>query len=162
MARSRSLFGHQAEGPAQKTAQMKFRLTGPLQKLIEDAAKQHDWAASEEIRRRLAASFHDNLDADDETTRKLMRGVASAAYYTENFGAWHENPFAFQVFRATVLKLIDLFKPPGEPIRPTGVGADFFLGDDGTPETAGSVFAATAALDAGISLPGHLRRKHEG
>ena len=74
------------------------------------------------------------------------------------FGPWHQSRFAFDVFRSAVLALLDLQRPPGEPLRPSDNEiADLYLGEDGTPEAAGRVLAGGAAAAAGIPLPGARR-----
>jgi len=133
---------------------MKFRLAGPLQALIEKAATDHGWRSSEEIRRRLAASFLNDFSLGDDQTRKLMDAIGTVARNVEPpFGAWHQSRFAFDTFRAAVLALIDLHRPGGMPVRPTDNEiADAYLGEDGTPETAGRMIAGGAATAAAIPM----------
>jgi hypothetical protein len=159
----RSLFDGRAESSQAdpKTTQMKFRLAGHLSGLIEKAAAEHGWGASEEIRRRLVGSFLNEPRAEDEETSRLLNAVETIAQNVEPpFGAWHQSRFAFEVFRAAVLALLDLQRPPGEPVRPSGneIG-DLYLGEDGTPEAAGRMLAGSAATAAGIPLPGQRREK---
>ncbi len=164
MARSRPpLFPDRPETAlrAPKTTQMKFRLAGPLQTLIEKAATEHEWGASEEIRRRLAASFLNDFGTGDDQTRKFIHAIQTVADNIEPpFGAWHQSRFAFDTFRAAVLALIDLHRPGGVPVRPADNEiADMYLGEDGTPETAGRMIAGGAATAARIPMPGQRPRQ---
>jgi hypothetical protein len=139
-----------------KAAQIKFRLPVYLRASIESASEQNGWGASEEIRRRLEDSFRHEAAAGDEKTSRLIEAIEIVARnVSPPFGAWHANRFAFDTFRAAVLALIDLRRPSGVPVRPTDNGiADMYLGDDGTPETAGRVIAGAAAVAANIPMPG--------
>jgi hypothetical protein len=139
-----------------KTAQIKFRAPDYLRALIEEAGERQGWGASEEIRRRLEHSFLAENRAGNNETYRLLGAIETVARNTEApFGHWFENRFAFDTFRAAVLALVDLHRPPGVPIRPSDNGiADMFLGDDGTPETAGRMIAGGAAVGAGIPMPG--------
>jgi hypothetical protein len=145
-----------------KSMQMKFRLPDYLREQIEKTRERNGWSASEEIRVRLEHSFIAELQAGDDQTYRLLEAIKSVARNVEPpFGRWHENRFAFDTFRAGVLALIDLHRPAGTPIRPSDNQiADMYLGDDGTPETAGRVIAGSAATAAGIPMPS--RRREEG
>jgi len=74
------------------------------------------------------------------------------------FGAWHKTRFAFETFKTAVAALIDLHRPAGMPIRPSNNQiAEMYLGEEGTPETAGRMIAGSAATAAGIPMPGQRR-----
>jgi hypothetical protein len=139
---------------ATKTTQMKFRLSNYLHDQIEEAAGRGGWGASEEIRRRLEASFYRGLQAGDEETHRLMEAIIGAIRNMEPaFGSWHENRFAFEVLRVAVNILLDIYRPPGDPIRPSDNEiSDLYLGDSGTPETAGRMLAGAAAGAANIPM----------
>jgi len=139
-----------------RTTQMKFRLSDPLHDRIEEAAEHSGWGASEEIRRRLEASFVQELQADDDETYRLVEAIKTVARNLQQspFGSWHKNRFAFEVFRDAVNTLVTLSKPPGDPVRPSDNEiADLYLGDRGTPEDAGRMLAGGAAVAANIPLP---------
>jgi hypothetical protein len=140
------------EPGATKVKQMKFRLPGYLYNQIEEAGERNGWGSSQEIRGRLDASFTEEIQAGDDETYRLLHAIKTLARNVEDpFGIWHENRFAFDVFRAAVLALLDLHRPAGEPVRPSDNEiADMFLGEDGTPETAGRMLAGGAATAAGI------------
>jgi hypothetical protein len=160
---AKSLFPARADTAlaAPKTTQMKFRVAGPLSAMIDKAAAEHGWGASEEIRRRLAASFLNEALGGDDETRKLREAIQTVVDNVEPpFGAWHQNRFAFDVFRAAVLALLDLHRPAGDPVRPSETEiADLYLGEDGTPETAGRMLAGGAATAAGIPFPSQRLRQ---
>lgn len=143
-----------------KEAQIRFRAPGYLRDLIEKAGERAGWGVSEEIRRRLEGSFLQEKQAGDEDTYRLIEAVKTISRNVEPpFGRWTENRFAFDTFRAAVLALIDLHRPPGYPVRPADNEiADNYLGEDGTPETAGRIIAGGAAVAAGIPMPGDRRR----
>ena len=146
---------------AMKAAQMKFRLPTYLRDLIHESGEQNGWGDSEEMRRRLEASFVEEAQAGDDETYRLVRAIQTVAINVRPaFGNWHEDRFAFDTFRAAVLALIDLHRPPGMPVRPTDNEiADSYLGEDGTPETAGRMIAGGASVAAGIPVPGMLKTK---
>lgn len=146
---------------ATKSMQMKFRLPGYLHKQIKDAGERNGWGDSEEIRRRLEHSFLAELRAGDDQTYRLLGAIEGVARNVEApFGRWHENKFAFETFRAAILALIDLYRPAGDPVRPADNEiADMYLGESGTPETAGRMLAGGAATAAGIPLPSQRLRK---
>jgi len=118
--------------------------------------------ASEEIRRRLEASFEEEVQAGDDETYRLVGAIKQVARNVEPpFGVWHKSRFAFDAFRAAVLALLDLHRPGGMPERPADNEiADMYLGEDGTTETAGRMLAGGAATAAGIPMPGR-RLRHE-
>ncbi len=146
---------------AMKAAQMKFRLPTYLRDLIHESGEQNGWGDSEEMRRRLEASFVEEAQAGDDETYRLVRAIQTVAINVRPaFGNWHEDRFAFDTFRAAVLALIDLHRPPGMPVRPKDNEiADSYLGEDGTPETAGRMIAGGASVAAGIPVPGMLKTK---
>ncbi len=145
---------------ALKTTQFKFRLSTDLNHQIEAAAGRNGWGASEEIRRRLEASFAQELRAGDEETFRLVEAIRTVAQNLEvPFGSWHENRFAFDVFIEAVKVLMALYRPPGDSVRPSDNEiADLYLGTAGTPEVAGRMLAGGAAAAANIPLPGAPKR----
>jgi hypothetical protein len=140
---------------AAKTTQMKFRMSNYLHDEIEEAAGRNGWGASEEIRRRLEASFLGELQAGDGETYQLLEAIkAVTGNMPPAFGFWHENRFAFEVLRIAIKVLLDFYRPPGDPIRPSDNEiADLYLGENGTPETAGRMLAGGAAVAANIPIP---------
>src|SRR5438874_3553155 len=58
---------------AMKAAQMKFRLPTYLRDLIHESGEQNGWGDSEEMRRRLEASFVEEAQAGDDETYRLVR-----------------------------------------------------------------------------------------
>jgi hypothetical protein len=144
-----------------KDTHMKFRLGAGLQGLIWEAAKGNGWNASEEIRRRLSASFNAVPRVGDEKTQQLLNAVEGVARNVETpFGAWHENPAAFEAFRVAVNTLLALYKPAGAPVLPSDNEiADLYLGEARSLETAGKMLAMAAATAAGTPLPGGSGRQ---
>lgn len=146
-----------SEPRATKNAQIKFRAPNYLATLIEDAGEQNGWGVSEEIRRRLEHTFQEEMSFQgDDAGYRLVQAIKDVLRNVEPpFGRWHENRFAFDTLRAAVIALIDLHRPAGMPVRPAeNEIADNYLGEDGTPETAGRMLAGGAAVAAGIPMPG--------
>ena len=113
--------------------QRKFRLSNYLHDEIEEAAARNGWGVSEEIRRRLEGTFFHELQAGDEETYRFMEAIKGVARNIEPaFGRWHENRFAFEVLRVAVNVLLDFYRPPGDPIRPSDNEiSDLYLGENG-------------------------------
>jgi hypothetical protein len=141
---------------AAKATQMKFRLPNYLHDEIEEAAGRNGCGASEEIRRRLETSFLQELQAGDDETHKFIEAIKTVARNLEPpFGSWHENRFAFDVFAEAVNALLDLYRPPGDAVRPSDNEiAELYLGAQGTSATAGRMLAGGAATAANIQMPG--------
>ena len=145
-----------AVSEALKTTQFKFRLSNALNERIEEAASRDGCNASEEIRRRLVASFVQESRAGDDETFRLIEAIKTVAQNLEGpFGSWHKDRFAFDVFVEAVNVVMALYRPPGESVRPSDNEiADLYLGTAGTPETAGRMLAGGAAAAANIPMPG--------
>jgi len=149
-------LGRLAQKPtAAKTTQLKFRLSNYLHDEIEEAAGRNGWGVSEEIRRRLEGAFFQELQAGDDETYRLIEAIKGVARNIEPaFGRWHENRFAFEVLRVAVNVLLDFYRPPGDAIRPSDNEiSDLYLGETGTPDTAGRMLAGGAAVAANIPMP---------
>lgn len=142
-------------------AQTSLRLPQAMYDALTRAAGAHGLGIGEEIRLRLETSFVYEAQAGDDETHRLLEAIKTVARNIEPpFGEWHQNRFAFDTFRAAVLALIDLHRPAGTPIRPTDNEiADMYLGEDGTPETAGRMLAGGAATAARIPMPGQRPRQ---
>jgi hypothetical protein len=150
------------DGGAPKDIQLKFRATSNLRDMLDEAAKSKGRNGSEEIRRRLEKSFLDDIAIpDDEATARLIRAIRYVVHNVEPpFGSWYENRFAFETFRAAVLALIDLHRPTGAAARPEDNEiADMYLGEEGTPETAGRMLAGSAAVAVNIPMPSRSTRR---
>src|SRR5438309_128751 len=144
---------------AMKAAQMKFRLPTYLRDLIHESGEQNGWGDSEEMRRRLEASFVEEAQAGDDETYRLVRAIQTVAINVRPaFGNWHEDRFAFDTFRAAVLALIDLHRPPGMPVRPKDNEiSDILLGVDDTPVTNGRLVAGCVSVVSGCPVSGILK-----
>jgi hypothetical protein len=149
------------EPGATKAMQMKFRLPTYLYKQIEEAGERNGWGSSQEIRGRLEATFAEEIQAGDDETYRFLQAIKTIAWNVgPPFGSWHQSRFAFDTFRAAVLALIDLHRPSGVPVRPADNEiADMYLGEDGTPETAGRMIAGGAATAANIPMSGQRPRQ---
>jgi hypothetical protein len=120
-----------AKGSPRDTA-VGLRLPRELHGLLKKAAGRR--SISEEIRQRLVESLlRDNRESAE--TQKLTEAIAEVARNVKvYYGDWHENPYAFAVFRVAVETLLSKMGPKGEPVAPSN--ADEWLPGD-TPESAG-------------------------
>jgi len=137
-----------------------FRVPRELhERLTDAAAKVEGRGIGEEIRARLEESFIREF-LSDEKTRALTFAIHKMEREVRpTYGRWHQTPFAFEVFKASVTTLLGYFRPKGEPVPPPtdpDSPAAVFYGLDATPETAGRIIAARATMPiAGIlGLPG--------
>lgn len=124
-----------AKGAPRDTA-VGLRLPRELHTLLKRAAGGR--SISEEVRRRLTESLlRDNRES--AATQKLTDAIAEVARHVRlYYGEWHENPYAYAVFRVAVETLLSKMRPKGEPIAPES-GDEWQPGD--TPESAGVTIA---------------------
>jgi hypothetical protein len=98
---------------SETTTQTAFRLPKELHTKLEKAGRERGGGLSDEIRRRLEASF----EGDDPQTQSLNRTIRLvAAEMQAMFGAWHQDPFAHAAFKAALAMLLERLKPQGQPI----------------------------------------------
>jgi hypothetical protein len=83
---------------------------------------------SEEIRRRLKASFDAEEAPDNPKTRELLDAISFAAGLTAFYYAdWSKDPFSFEVLKRCVDFLVTDHRPKGEPVpKPTPWAAAIF------------------------------------
>lgn len=100
--------------------QSSLRLPKELFDRLTAIGKQNGGGMGEEIRRRLEASFkqdaaiYDAKVGVDRPTQQLIDAVAFFADDTNSsYGAWSENPFAFDVMKECLVKAVDQYKPKG-------------------------------------------------
>jgi hypothetical protein len=87
---------------------------------------------SEEIRRRLEASFQQEARAAaDPKLSELQDQIDRLARVSQLVAGapWHGDPFAFEAFRAAVMAVLDILRPPGEVVPPKRTGS-LPIGDD--------------------------------
>jgi hypothetical protein len=136
---------------SENDTQTSLRLPSAMFAALEEAADQNFRRIGEEIRLRLENSFV--LEIIEPETRALAQMIATAARNIEPpYGSWHENPYAFLVFREAVNTLLTYLKPKGEPVAPKrdpDNAADIFFGPNAAPETAGKALAMAALAAAG-------------
>jgi hypothetical protein len=111
-----------------------FRLPVSLYRQLKEWGEK---GVSEEIRRRLDFTFK----IPDQPTEELISAIAYVANSLEIEGAWHKDPFVFEVLKATIDRLLDHWKPEGEPKTPRS-GAMF--DKDTKPQAAARMLAAFA------------------
>lgn len=126
-----------------------FRVPRELhERLTAAAAKAEGRGIGEEIRRRLEESFVSEVE--DVQTNALTFAIRRMAREIRGvYGTWHEDPFAFEVFKASVTILLGYFRPKGEAKPPPSDPDDpvaIYYGLDATPETAGRIIAARATV----------------
>jgi hypothetical protein len=101
-----------------RTTQLKFRLDDDLNEKIEAAARDHGWGVSEEIRRRLEASFAGAAPAGlDPALVDIMAAIGQAAV-----GAGKMFPSSkpgdttkYETFVEAAQTLMAAFAPEGHP-----------------------------------------------
>lgn len=127
--------------------QTAVRMPSELYEQLQAAAGDH--SINEEIRRRLEASFADAPPAatDPKTAEFLAAVVVVARRLSQDFAAWHEDRFAFEVLRhALDTILVRGYRPDGEPVaKPNPAGMGWAHGDNPKVEDV-------ARVEAGIAL----------
>jgi hypothetical protein len=140
-------------GRPSKDVQTSLRLPTATYAALSEAAKEHGWGIGEEIRLRLDDALALGLKGQEE--RRFPEAAVEAARHIKRaYGAWHENPFAFEVFKTAISTLLAYYRPKGEPVAPSpepGSVAETFFGSNASSETAGKA-VAMAALAAGGML----------
>jgi hypothetical protein len=131
-----------------------LRMERSLHDHVAAEAKSNGRNFSEEVRHRLAASFAGKpggTDAPlDEPTRELLEAIGRMAAELAETGypPWYEDPFAFRVLAAAILKFMRLSMPKGEPIppnpKPESPAAEGFYGRRPTVETVAAALASSA------------------
>jgi hypothetical protein len=120
---------------ASAIATIKIRMKEPLRAQIERAAKRRGVSMNQEMNDRLTASFaRDQALADNFGSREifgLAHAIAAAMNHTGRFTAffktgspeagdtWWTNAYAYNQAAESAARVIDAFKPPGDPSPPT-------------------------------------------
>jgi hypothetical protein len=126
---------------AEDMVQSAIRLPRKLHERLKRAGGAR--GMGEEIRRRLQASLDAETVPVDPNTIHLISAVSSCAdKITNDYGAWSEDPFAFEVLKSCVNMLWMRFQPTGEPIpKPkTGSLAAALLGPKPKPEEVSRLY----------------------
>jgi hypothetical protein len=80
-------------------------------------------SVSEEMRARLEWSFLDDW-TNDPPTKELRDAISMLAKnVAPYFGRWHENPYAFDVFKVAVDTVLTKMRPRGAPTPPADDGS---------------------------------------
>jgi hypothetical protein len=147
-------------GRRDKAVQTSLRLSRAAYDYVAKAAEQNGCGVGEEIRRRLEVTFTQDLHHVDEETHRLTGAIVQVACNINSaFGPWHQDRFSFEVFKAAITTLLVFQRPRGAPVPPSDADkVELYLGPDGTPETAGRMFAVSVAIAEGIPIPGELRQ----
>ena len=129
-----------AKGSPRDTA-VGLRLPRELHALLKRAAGGR--SISEEVRQRLVESLLRD-DRESAATQKLTDAIAEVARNAKvYYGDWHDNPYAFAVFKFAVEALLSKMRPKGEPVAPSNT--DEWLPGD-TPEIAGGNLARATII----------------
>lgn len=122
-----------------------LRLPQELHERLKQAAAGR--SVSEEIRARLEWSLLNDY-ASDPKTRDVVDGIAKLARNVRPyFGDWHQDRYAFDVFKIAVDTVLTKVRPKGEPISPPNDG-EFRPGD--TAEAAGKALATAEIIARGL------------
>jgi hypothetical protein len=135
-----------AKGIPRDTA-ITLRLSRELHGHLKEAAAGR--SVSEEVRSRLERSVLEWSrlfdGTNDPKTRELTEAIAEVARNAAPYyGAWHENPYAFAVFKIAIDTLLSKLRPKGELVKPVGDDDEFRPGD--TPEEAGATLARATII----------------
>jgi hypothetical protein len=143
-----------------KAVQTSLRLSRDAYEHVAKAGRQRGCGVGEEIRRRLEATFMQELQHVDKETHRLTDAIVHAARsINTTFGPWHRDRFSFDVFKAAINTLLAFQKPESAPVPPSDPDiVELYLGPDGTPETAGRMFAVSVAVVEGMPIPTELRQ----
>jgi len=132
---------------AANEAVLSFRIPRELFDRLREAAAGR--SVSEEIRRRLEASFAAEPYGGDLKTQALITAIRSTAdqvWSLNSYRPWHADAFSFAAFKHALHKVLDVLlqKPPGEAkLDPVGLGGSIW--EDGvSPEEVGNAVAAAA------------------
>jgi hypothetical protein len=104
-----------------KSEIIRCRAPAALRAKIEEAGRRNGWGTSEEMRRRLDASFAGGPGLDGscfgDVLATIGQAASAAAATTEGFDA-------YSAFETSVLLLLELFRPEGsgQPVAWTGAG----------------------------------------
>src|SRR5205809_7521979 len=98
--------------PGEEMIQSAVRLPRSLHELLRDRGGER--GMGEEIRRRPRASFEAETPPDDPKTRELLDAIEYLALTIALDDEWHKDPFAFAVFRAAIMHLLDSYEPAGK------------------------------------------------
>ena len=130
-----------AKGSPRDTA-VGLRLPRELHAQLKRAAAGR--SVSEEMRARLERSLLRDL-ADDAPTRALTEAISEVARNAKPYyGDWHENPYAYAVFRIAVETVLSKMRPKGEAVAPSSTDDEWLPGD--TPESAGANLARATII----------------
>jgi len=118
-----------------------LRLPQELHDRLKEAAAGR--SVSEEIRRRLEASFTDM--SNDAKTERLLSAVSSTArMLRDTYEPWHEDRYAFEVLKVATIVVLEHFRPAGEPVPrpdPKKHLLPDLLGPDHSPDVIGRTLA---------------------
>lgn len=126
-----------------------FKLPDEMRSRLQRLAKKAGRSASEEVRRRLEASFaREHEIAADPKMAALQDRIGLLADTIQAFtgGAeWHSNPYAYEVLRTGMLALLEAAgRPAGEVVPPAGS----VLTPNNDPETLGRTLARVVSEKA--------------
>jgi hypothetical protein len=133
--------------------------------LVTAAAKKQR-PVSEEIRARIEETLMAEIVGPDTQTAALTVAINRMVRELKvAYGNWHKNPFAFEIFKASVATIIGYFQPKGEPappkLDPNNPIARFY-GAEPTPEAVGKIIAARATIGPVSQLLGLPSADEEG
>ena len=126
--------------------QTSLRMPSELLQRLQETARGNGRPVGAEICARLEASFDTATEAPDQITGDLLTAIRRASSFLQIDGDWHKDPFVFAVFKATVSRLLDHWKPQGDPVfNPPPPGeANALLGSDMSPDAAARMLTAFA------------------
>jgi hypothetical protein len=113
-----------ADPLAPKTSQLTVRIPDYMRAQLKTAADERHWSLTDELLRRLRASFaREREQQRDPALRALFYLISETArgisYMQQKGGKdvvpkWNVDPSQFKALRSAMLKLLDALEPPGE------------------------------------------------
>jgi hypothetical protein len=157
-----------------------WRMPADVRSQLEAAAKKAGLNLSDELLRRLRASFSREYERRHDPATKALTFLISQAVLRINLSSrpkpqWHRDPFCYQAFRIAVDKILATFEPPGEIVSPheetavhmenqSGWGKEFgakIRKEFKTPESAAALAADLVLTEyfLGVSSLDDVQRK---
>jgi hypothetical protein len=164
--------GRPPKGATKKSEWFSTRLTSDLFERIDAAAKTNGITRSEEIQQRLEASFQsdrqqvmlDEFGGQKNYALCLLIAKLITFLTAKSGKSWADDPWTYLRLERGVGDFLQLWRPPGKPVRPKSLPAD--VGDDLGERAARHLEAAIDFADPGSLLRrlqldvGQMRRPH--
>lgn len=153
--------GRRPKDPEQaKTTHLSTRFRPDLKARLEEAAQAIGRSLSEEIEKRLSASFEEENLFGGAVTSWVLKVIANASKEIDQrtHRRWYEDAYTFDEWKRFIIGWLDMLKPEGEATLPNQGG--LLAVPDPTPPSeialrnaVGQMVLIMAALKANIDVP---------